>query len=210
LPEPLTVRRLEFVSLLEKGDFHLQAISLYDQRTGASTVVPVDQRFELLASGDLKLYQLTTAQPRLSLEHGYEVEADERAALEALRGDRATLLLAKEPVWGAAPSEPEQPDGIEVLTAEPERLRLRVHTSRPALLYQRETYFPGWKVWIDSQPREILLANGLFRAIPVTTGTHVLELRYEPAAVQLGIGISLASLAGVAFVLAVVARQKRR
>jgi hypothetical protein len=200
LPRPLTVRAIEVVGLLDKGTFQLRSLSLHDQRTGASTAVPVNGRFELLASGDLKLYRLKVDEPRLSLEQEYRVERDEGAALEALRGD-GRLHLEKEPTWRSAPTALEREEGIDLVSSEPERVVLRVHTSRPVLVYQRETNFPGWKVWIDGREDEILQANGLFRAIPVTPGSHSVELRYEPPWVRVGIGVSLVSLVVVAFVL---------
>jgi uncharacterized membrane protein YfhO len=76
------------------------------------------------------------------------------------------------------------------------------------LLYQRETNFPGWKVWIDGREDEILQANGLFRAIPVAPGSHSVELRYEPPWVRMGIGVSLVSLVVVAFVLVLANRNR--
>jgi uncharacterized membrane protein YfhO len=48
---------------------------------------------------------------------------------------------------------------------------------------------------VDGQEAPIYRANGLFRAVPLRPGQHVVELRYEPGAVRLGLGITLAALA---------------
>ena len=63
------------------------------------------------------------------------------------------------------------------------------------------SYFPGWRAWVDGQPAPLVQANGLFRAVPVPPGEHLIEERYEPPAVALGLQMSVwAACGGLAVV----------
>ena len=73
-------------------------------------------------------------------------------------------------------------------------------------------FFPGWRARVDGKDTDILLANGLFRAVPIPPGEHIVDLWYAPDSIILGIrvtavavGIALASLA----ISLVLARHRR-
>jgi uncharacterized membrane protein YfhO len=57
-----------------------------------------------------------------------------------------------------------------------------------------DTNYPGWAASVDGKPVAIQTAYGLFRAVPVPAGTHVVEFRFEPASLELGAIITLLSL----------------
>jgi uncharacterized membrane protein YfhO len=57
-----------------------------------------------------------------------------------------------------------------------------------------DSFFPGWKAFVDGREVEILRADYLFRAIPLQKGTHVIEVRYEPSGYRAGKWISVAGL----------------
>jgi uncharacterized membrane protein YfhO len=58
-----------------------------------------------------------------------------------------------------------------------------------------DTYFPGWRAWVDDVPAPIHAADLLFRAVFVPAGTHVVELRYQPRSFIVGVALFLASSA---------------
>jgi len=57
---------------------------------------------------------------------------------------------------------------------------------------------PGWRVWVDGEPKDLLLADSLFQCVPVEGGQTV-DLRYEPASFRFGLFVSLLTLAGLLF-----------
>jgi hypothetical protein len=104
-----------------------------------------------------------------------------------------------------------QPIGsVNWLLDEPERVRLKVQVSRPALLLLSDTYMPGWRCQVDGQPVTILRANYLFRAIELLPGSHVVEFRYRTAGVVAGAIVSAMSIAAMAMVVALTGRRRRR
>lgn len=111
---------------------------------------------------------------------------------------RGQLLLEGLP---APPEDPrptgglEQPASSAVLEA-PGPNGLRIRTSAPAAGYLlvNDFYHRGWTARVDGQPAPVLIANGLFRAVPLPSGEHVVELRFEPLSQVLGAAVSLLSL----------------
>lgn len=75
------------------------------------------------------------------------------------------------------------------------RLALQVQSDRPALLVLAENWFPAWHATVDGESAPVLRANHTFRAVPIPTGTHTVELSYQSDLLR---GSLLASLAGLA------------
>lgn len=72
--------------------------------------------------------------------------------------------------------------------------KLFVKTKEGGMLFISETFYPGWKAYIDGEEEKIMRADFAFRAIPVTGGEHVVEFKYEPKSFLLGIQLSTLSL----------------
>src|SRR5262249_61655979 len=67
------------------GPLTLRAISLIDERSGASQVVVVDPRYRLAFLGDVKIYEDLAVLPRAFLANGLAVVYDPRAVVDRLR-----------------------------------------------------------------------------------------------------------------------------
>jgi len=74
------------------------------------------------------------------------------------------------------------------------RFHVRMHAARGFLLLI-DTYFPGWKAYVDDKPAPILLADYAFRAVPLDEGDHRVVFRYEPDSRWLGMTVTFLSLA---------------
>jgi hypothetical protein len=92
---------------------------------------------------------------------------------------------------GAAPFTP-----AEVREQTPERVDVRVDAPADGYLVLMDSFYPGWKATVDGQPVEIRPANWMGRAVPVTRGSHEVQLRFQPASVRVGLFVTLAALAG--------------
>ena len=53
-----------------------------------------------------------------------------------------------------------------------------------------DTHYPGWRVYVDGEPRPLLRADYLFRAVAVPAGTHKVSFEYAPLSVTVGLAIS--------------------
>lgn len=87
--------------------------------------------------------------------------------------------------------EKSQNNNIKIEKYEEEYIKLEIENSDSAWLLANEIYYPGWQAKIDGQPVEIYKANYTFRAIPIETGKHVVELSFKPKSYFIGKIISL-------------------
>jgi hypothetical protein len=123
---------------------------------------------------------------------------------------RQTALLEVEPPALAEPATGSVQSAAYV-QREPDRLRVEVSTAAPALLMLSEVWDPGWIATVDGNPTPVFAANFIFRAVPMPAGDHVVELRYDPPALRLGIAITLATvLIALLVAIGLIVRERGR
>jgi hypothetical protein len=94
-------------------------------------------------------------------------------------------------------------------TNDPDTMRFTVTTEQPGLLVLSEIACPAWVATVDGAETEILPANHALRAISVPAGTHEVELRYDSPATRIGLGITVATIVGLAVAFVVTTRRPR-
>jgi hypothetical protein len=81
-------------------------------------------------------------------------------------------------------------------------VRVDAELDGDGLLLLTDQVFPGWKVFVDGEERELFTANMIFRAVALEAGRHEIEFRYDPLSIRLGAWISgLAGLGILALLL---------
>ena len=71
------------------------------------------------------------------------------------------------------------------------------------VLVLADSYYPGWRVFVDGREGKILRANHFFRAVELSAGDHEVRFDYAPRSFTVGLWISLVTLSLI--VLATVA-----
>jgi hypothetical protein len=71
------------------------------------------------------------------------------------------------------------------------RMKLRVTGDSPGWLVISDVWYPGWHAYVDGVAVSIYRANYLFRAVPLSAGSHEVEFVYRPLTFWLGFGISM-------------------
>jgi hypothetical protein len=77
-----------------------------------------------------------------------------------------------------------------------------VDSPRPGILIHAEAYAPGWTATVNNQAAPVIQVNGLLRGTPIPDGQSVVEWRYQPWTVTLGLtvsGLILVLLAALSF-----------
>jgi len=77
---------------------------------------------------------------------------------------------------------------------EEQQVELETTTDTSALVVLTDTYYPGWKAYVDEAETPIYRANYTFRAVEVPAGKHTVRFSYEPLSVTIGGWISGVSL----------------
>lgn len=69
-------------------------------------------------------------------------------------------------------------------------IKLTVNTASNGILLLSDSYYPGWKAYVDSHEEKIFPANINQRAIFVRAGNHIVTLKYLPASFNFGFYVS--------------------
>jgi hypothetical protein len=80
---------------------------------------------------------------------------------------------------------------VEFISESNNRLSLRVEAETESILVLSDTFYPGWKVFVDGRKERILRANYNFRAVSLSKGVHQVEFVYAPLSFKLGAGLSI-------------------
>lgn len=148
------------------------------------------------------LYENKAVLPKAFLVSKYWVvkNGKERMDLLKKKGFDPTQTVLLEEVPDPPPSAkglaPEN-DSVRLVKFGLNQMDLDVSCARPRLLFLSETYYPGWKVWVDGKKEKIYRANHAFRAVALSPGRHKIHFRYQPLSVYCGLGISLTTLLGI-------------
>ncbi|MEJ2348068.1 MAG: YfhO family protein, partial [Patescibacteria group bacterium] len=82
---------------------------------------------------------------------------------------------------------------VSNLVFTPLKTSAKVKSEGSSLLVISQTYFPGWKAYLDGESIPLYRANYTFMAVPVTVGEHHLEISYEPDSFKYGLKIGVIS-----------------
>jgi hypothetical protein len=210
---PMTVARVEVAAL--RHAIRIRGLTLIDERDGSNVplALSTEGRFRQVHSGDVKIYEVLDALPRAYAVHHTRILPDDSAiaAMQDTTFDpaRSAILAAGRELDGP-PSSGAPSSTVAVEGYAPEQVTLRASLSAPGYVVLSDSWYPGWKAYVDGQEAEIERANVLFRAVYVPAGTHTVRLEYRPVSYRVGLGISTVTLAGLAAAWALLKRKRTR
>ena len=135
------------------------------------------RQFRLVLSGPVRVYENAQAAPRVFLGRRTQDESGEPLAL------------------------PDADPGARIETYAPNEVRIRVTDARGGALVLTDTWYPGWRAFVDGEPRPIERINHVMRCVTLREGGRQVHFVYEPQSFRLGLFLSLV---GVAVVFAAV------
>ncbi|MBI4522117.1 MAG: YfhO family protein [Gemmatimonadetes bacterium] len=158
-------------------------------------LAPQMGREPVARGGRYAAFELAGGQPRAYLVADAVVLPDSQAVpfMMSSAFDPASQVVLAEPAPLAL--EGGAVSGNVTWTArEVNRLALRVETDRPSLLVLAENWFPAWRATVDGESVPVLRANHTFRAVPLSPGTHTVELTYRSRLLARALATSVAGL----------------
>ena len=85
-----------------------------------------------------------------------------------------------------------QVNGSTVMVSyEPNKAILNCETDQDAFLYVSDTYYPGWRAYVDGKETKIYRANLAFRAVEVPKGKHTVVFKYVPMSFYIGLCLTI-------------------
>ena len=111
--------------------------------------------------------------------------------VESAQGITIGLQLAG--FVGNHKEELKQKNKAEWILDLPDLVELRTVTSDPTFLVLRDTYYPGWRAFVDGHEVHIWRTDYLFRGVEVPAGEHTIRFEFSPLSFRVGLVISIIS-----------------
>jgi hypothetical protein len=191
----LNVKYVVSLPEIESEEFHLMKV-LGTDITGAEIEKP----------NTLKVYENLNYLPRFFTVERFRIIKDPKEYMEILEtkgflpGEE--VLLMEEPWEGMEIEAPKE--GTKKSHGEPliksyrnDSIELLVNMDSPGILVASESYYPGWRVYVDGVERRLLRANLILRAVALETGVHEVRFVYSPQSFKTGAAISTLTIAGL-------------
>ena len=91
------------------------------------------------------------------------------------------------------------PGAARIVEYESARVVCEVDARTSGYLVLLDSYYPGWRAYLEGKEAEILRANYAFRAVRVPEGKHRVEFVYRPRSFYAGLSVTgVALLIGIA------------
>ncbi|MEE8346716.1 MAG: YfhO family protein, partial [Dehalococcoidia bacterium] len=183
-------------------------------------------QFELVYDNEVKIYRNTHALPRAFVVNRAEVASgmeEAFAIMEQANFDPAHVAviegdLPKTQLAVLTNGQGTGDSTVQITDYQDDQVTIRVETQLPGLLVLSDTYYPGWKAYVDGQQTPIYPTDVALRSVYLEAGEHEVRFVYSPASFKLGVlisGLSLLALVaytgrGTAWRLWVRLRERRR
>ncbi len=140
--------------------------------------------WDLIFKEGMRIYQRSNPLPRAWIAAQAEVIGDDAAILDRLSQSgfdpRQTVVLEQNPIEppGETGSTPAGTVNIEAYANT--RIALNAEMQRAGWLVLSEEFYPGWHVTVDGAPANLYRADYILRAVPLTAGSHRIEMWFMP------------------------------
>ncbi len=158
----------------------------------------------LIFADGVRIYRNDDALPKAYVVFQAQAISDDEELLAELSSQtfdpRRTVLLRPARSQESI-SYPPIPYPLSLVPLSPEHspnaVKIEVVLDRDGYLVLSDTYYPGWRAYVDGEEKEILRANYAFRAVPLESGQHTVLFKYDPLSFKAGLAISLTTWGAV-------------
>jgi len=88
-----------------------------------------------------------------------------------------------------------------ILEHKPNEVIIEATVNDARFLVLSDTFYPGWKVFVDGKQEKIYRANYILRAVYLRPGKHTVKFTYDPFSFKLGLLITLVTILIVGYLL---------
>ena len=131
-------------------------------------------------SGDVRGTRLIWQQPDPFLNPSWARGRNEPIYLTEILGSRNRVSFA----------DPSPDKQIELTSYGANSATIETASDEAETVVLTDLYFPGWTATIDGEPADEYRFEGMFRAVDIPAGPHVVEWTFHPTSVRNGLWIS--------------------
>ena len=135
--------------------------------------------------------------PRAFLVRNYRV-SPATEILDAMRKRRfdpsMEVILEEAPAGLALPVNLPAEGSATITSRKANEVTIETVSEHETILVLSESYYPGWRAEVDGARKEVMRANYVFRALPLSEGKHTVVFKFKPTSFFLGVAISCAGI----------------
>jgi hypothetical protein len=176
-----------------QGEPRYRMLLAINYAIGSKPIRP-EQAEVFQGNSGLKIFANPGALPRVRIVHASVGAPDSNAVISAVLNP-ATDLQRTVVVIGAPPVL-ETCDGGEaqIIRYRATSVALRTNAPCKSMVVVADTWFPGWKAFVDGKPAQIYAAYDLVRGVVVDAGQHEVTMRYRPSSVFTGMALAFVGI----------------
>lgn len=168
------------------------------ENNSTENTFPADRFTMIYNSNGWRIFENKKALSRFFLADNYIVFKNNREFENKFFSkdfDNGKSLLLEESIPYKLQKQSNEDSNAKLVSYSSSKISLTVFSTVPKLLFLSDTYYPGWKAYVDNKETKIYRADYAFRAIFVPKGLHNVRFLYKPESFYLGGKISIISLA---------------
>jgi hypothetical protein len=154
---------------------------------------------------EAKVYELPDPLPHAAIFHQYTIAEDDRACLNLLKSEEFAPFEKIVFVKNDAPVEllAQADAGRRTVASSPANVT-KVDSSSVeidvppnsagSILLLTDTFYPGWRAFVDGREARIIRANYCFRAVVLPAGARHVSFQFDPLTLKLGLCASALAL----------------
>jgi len=174
------------------GDLYLKSNS------SERRAINFSPRYKLVYDNEIKIYQNCNVYPRSFVVHNVEVIKDEKKILGRLDDVnfdlRNSIVIEKDPPSGFANKMFVDNSTANIIEYNLNSVVLQATLESEGFLILSDTYYPGWRAYIDGKETDIYEADYFLRAVFLEKGDHRVVFKYIPDTFWLGFYLSVATV----------------
>jgi len=99
---------------------------------------------------------------------------------------------------------------VEIQEYTNNKAKLNITTESDEFLVFSDTYYPGWKAYIDGQQVKIYKTNGIVKGIFIPAGKHIVEFDYLPNNFWIYFSVSMATFISIIISIVIINYKRKK
>ncbi|MDP4200251.1 MAG: YfhO family protein [Bacteroidota bacterium] len=160
----------------------------------------------VLAADGLTIYENLRVKPRAYFASSVKIlDSDAAVSQTMLQSDfdGSTALIRRPDAWNKFADRYDTSGTMQVRDVSNEEIAIDANTNAKSFLVMTDTYYPGWKCYVNGLRRPIYRVNFAMRGVEVPAGKSVIVFRFEPDLFTASLGLSglaaVSTLFGIIF-----------
>jgi hypothetical protein len=165
--------------------------------------IPLEKYKKVFEDGAVIVFENQKVMNRVLLFDQWEVETNPVKAMEIVYDDydfKNKVVLSLPPEVAEGRINPADSAEIVRYSANEVLVRTKIKGDGGVLVLT-DTYYPGWKVKVNNNEKDIMVADGIYRAVEVPKGESEVKFFFWPESFKLGLVISSVSFIALMLLL---------